>query len=496
MTITRRIYIILLGIVVVAAIVTLVWSAGRPVQQTSPGKVAATQAASGWDPVGEFNASVDQIPESDRAIALFAQAFHRLRALDPWKDGRLRPGEDGWEDLRAWIDQGEVQQAFTELEEAARRPAFGMKLSSIEDPIWVRDPADPEAGVDSIDLGSPLIMDMLLPHLGIVRWTCGLLSADAMIALETDDRARFARSVRTRLGLIRLIKQPNTLISQIVQVAELERVREDIHDAMLAKPELIDEPMAKEIEQGLADMFENHLQRDMRWEQLTLEDGLRRMLDQSGAFEPHAPSRSWTPRRSRTSQPTHRRADIPVTSFEPHFREVVEQHERCSELAIKATQMPWKPMPEGFSDEMEAWEQDAPSIPGQIARRWFGILAPKWDLWALTIRTSNQNMIALRLLLAAHRHRLRHGDPALALADIDPDLMTFQPTDGFTGGPLQYRWTDTGPLIYALGADGDDDGGRHALDADGEPLQTISDDYLTSKPDGDWRLYPPPPPGG
>lgn len=496
MTTTHRIYLIVMGTLVVAAIVTLVWAAGWPVQQASSGKIVPTQPASSWDPVGEFNASVDEIPESDRAVGLFVQAFHRLRALDPWKDGSGRPGEAGWEDLRVWIDQGEVQQAFAELEEAARRPAFGMKLSSIEDPIWVRDPADPEAGVDSIDLGSPLIMDMLLPHLGIVRWTCGLLSADAMIALETDDPARFTKSVLTRLGLIRLIKQPSTLISQLVQVAELERIREDIHDAMLIKPLLIGEPMAEEFERALADMFEHHLPRDMRWEQLTLEDGLRRMLDQSGGYEPYGTVAFMDALKIEDFAAYPPPTDIPVASFEPHFREVVEQHERCSKLAIEATEMPWKPMPEGFSDEMEAWEQAAPSIPGQIARNWFGILSPKWDKWALTIRTSNQNMIALRLLLAAHRHRLRHGDPALALADIDPDLLTFQPIDGFTGGPLQYRWTDTGPLIYALGADGDDDGGVHVFGDDGEPYLTVTDEYLRDRPDGDWRLYPPPPPGG
>lgn len=42
---------------------------------------------------------------------------------------------------------------------------------------------------------------------------------------------------------------------------------------------------------------------------------------------------------------------------------------------------------------------------------------------------------------------------------------------------------------YQAGSD------RHRL-RHGEPLQTISDDYLTSKADCDWRLYPPPPPGG
>lgn len=496
MRITYRVCLIVVGILVLSLIVKLVWAAGQPVQQTSPAKIGSPQAPSGWDPVGEFNASVDQIPESDRAVGLFAEAFHRLRALDPWKDSSIRPGEEGWEDLCAWIEEPEVQRAFTELEEAARRSELGIGLSSIEDPTWSRDHADAEATVGHNSPGSPLIMNMLQPYVGIVRWTSGMLSADAMIALETGDRARFTESVRTRLGLTRLIKQPNMLINQLVQVAELERVREDIHQAISTKPDLIDEAMAKEFEAILADVTEHHILRDMRWEQLKLEDGLRRMLTTSGEFDPQRTAVFMEAINTDDFAALPPPSEVPFASMNTAFREVIEHFERYSNRANKAIEMPWEPQSESLNAQLEAWKREDPSIPWQIARLWFDMLSPSWDQWAVTIRTSNQNMIALRLLLAAHRHRLRHGDPALALADIDPDLMTFQPTDGFTGGPLQYRWTDSGPLIYALGADGDDDGGRHALDADGEPLQTISDDYLTSKPDGDWRLYPPPPPGG
>lgn len=495
-----RTLIVLLAVLMIAAVVVLVRVMMKggltPADLVRGGfgpPLANRPATPGvWDPVGEVNSGIDQVPESDRAVTPIAEAFHRLRALGPGPDLRVRPGEDGWAQAGAWVSREEVQQAIGVLEEASRRPVLGMNLSSVDDPSWSREaPSSTDAEGGPAAAGSPLVMDMLLPHLGVIRWFGGVLSADGLIALEANDPARFMRSLRTRIGLARLVAEPSLLISQLVQVAELERVRADIQHALVHRPGFIDGPTAAEIETLLADVLDHHLTRDMAWERVVLEDVLRRLLDDSGAYDPEkALAFSKTMNDVDAAKPAP--SAPAVTDFEPDIREVVQQHDRCSALAMEAIEVPWKPMPEGLGAEIEAWERESASILGRIARLYFGIITPKWDKWAAAVRTSTQSMAGLRLLLAAHRHHLRHGEPARTLSDIDPDLLPFDPIDGFTGGPLHYRWTDSGPLIYALGADNDDDGGRHVFRTDGMPYRTITDQFLREQPDGDWLLFPAP----
>jgi len=65
--------------------------------------------------------------------------------------------------------------------------------------------------------------------------------------------------------------------------------------------------------------------------------------------------------------------------------------------------------------------------------------------------------IAVRLRIAAERHRLRHGSFPESIAVMDDDLLTFDPIDLFTGEPLHYVLSDRGPRIYSSGPDRDHD---------------------------------------
>ena len=79
----------------------------------------------------------------------------------------------------------------------------------------------------------------------------------------------------------------------------------------------------------------------------------------------------------------------------------------------------------------------------------------------------------------------------MGLLDIDADLLTFDPVDGFTGEAVQYRWVDGRALVYAVGADGDDDGGKLVKTLGEQSGYLISDEYLHERWDGDMVLFPP-----
>jgi hypothetical protein len=62
--------------------------------------------------------------------------------------------------------------------------------------------------------------------------------------------------------------------------------------------------------------------------------------------------------------------------------------------------------------------------------------------------------------LAVQRYRLAAGRLPDALADLVPDYLGTVPLDPFDGNDLRYKKLDTGFVVYSIGEDGKDDGGR------------------------------------
>ena len=63
---------------------------------------------------------------------------------------------------------------------------------------------------------------------------------------------------------------------------------------------------------------------------------------------------------------------------------------------------------------------------------------------------------------ALERHRLAHQGYPESLGELVPAYLAAIPTDVPAGGPLRYRRTEDGYLLYSLGSNGTDEGGRSA----------------------------------
>ena len=64
--------------------------------------------------------------------------------------------------------------------------------------------------------------------------------------------------------------------------------------------------------------------------------------------------------------------------------------------------------------------------------------------------------------LAVERYRLARGKLPEALGQLVPDYLPAVPEDPFDGTPLRYRRTERGFVVYSVGEDGNDDGGKAA----------------------------------
>jgi hypothetical protein len=65
-----------------------------------------------------------------------------------------------------------------------------------------------------------------------------------------------------------------------------------------------------------------------------------------------------------------------------------------------------------------------------------------------------------RVGLAIQRYRLAEGKLPDALARLVPTYLDAVPKDPFDGNDLRYKELETGFVVYSIGEDGSDDGGK------------------------------------
>lgn len=95
-----------------------------------------------------------------------------------------------------------------------------------------------------------------------------------------------------------------------------------------------------------------------------------------------------------------------------------------------------------------------------------GILVPGDLNWVHVVIDEPWCLVRLRIVaavLAIERYRLKKGDWPKTLTDLVPEYLQDVPEDPFDGVPLRYQRLDGGFIVYSVGWDRIDDGGRAQL---------------------------------
>lgn len=467
----------------------------------------AKQLPSPWDPVGDWNKRVEATPPGDRAFPVLAEIAARLRVIGDTTEGAApgqstpdfidaRPGDEGWDDLVAWLGRDDVGVVLDRIEEAARRPRMASPMLDRDSPEWIDAMA--AQGITIAPDPSPvwpqqIMIHVMLPGLGPERLSTRVLFARARLAAETGDSAGFCRIVETGVALGLKPDRTPFLIDRLVLAADLMMMHGVVAETLRDRPDLIDEASAVRLDAAMArgaDALMGGAAEAYAGESVMLEDILRRMVDSRGVFDPvraHATSGMLD---GFTSGAAPSPSSVERGSINAELLAVYERHAAQIAARRASLEIPWRAV------AADAAQTPATprlrSIPDAIAAQVLTLFDLKGEGGVPVFRTAYEDLVGLRVALAAHRHTLRHGALPASLDDIDPDLLAFDPVDGFTGGRLFLRLTDAGVVVYAAGADGDDDGGRRtgAKDDEDKPLRTITDAYLEAGTDGDWVCFP------
>ena len=129
------------------------------------------------------------------------------------------------------------------------------------------------------------------------------------------------------------------------------------------------------------------------------------------------------------------------------------------ERAVSSSSLP-PPASLGATDELEK--------AGRVAHDWFYPYSSMFlsDPSQVIVREAS-TQASLRLATTAFAvERFRHGQGRLPadLNELTPQFLANVPTDPFDGAPLRYRRLSRGYLIYSVGIDRRDNGGREGSD--------------------------------
>ena len=455
-----------------------------------------------WNPAASYNAWLARVPEEDKAwpvlVEVYFEHYESVFRSDTFVNfaGTLPHHPRRWERYRESLESEAVDDLTAGLEKAASRSVMGCDLLNSTDPYehaallahgledaqWRPNPPE----------NLPM-MDVQLPWLGRARSVTHILQGRAALALEEGDPASFVRLIEAIEATSDLNSDLPILIGQLVELAIDAVNQETIAWALAAHQDQFEEVHLAR----LADVLRRQSETEFRWpgERLAFHDAVRRMADEQGTIA----AQKFADGNFLGGEPV----SIPVYQLHPSAQRMLLVQQNMLERGIVLGEIPWNQ----DIATAESVLQDQRTELNALADKVLDILIPVFDKAVDRVRMFRQQSIGLQIAVAAYRHRLRHGDFPASLDAFEADLLSTEPVDAFTGEPLKYTLTDTGPLIYSVGDDRVDDGGQirwgtEETDSGEERRKRTWPQWYTSQeaarllrknPEaikGDWVLFP------
>jgi len=452
------------------------------------------------DHLAEINAPAAALPEEDRAWPLYREAKLRLTGMpDALADtGGLDAASIDDRALvgaaRAFVEENE--EALELIHHGSEKAGMGAVLSHEVDAALHPDRAG--SGIEDAVIRESLI-GVLLPQLGVLRGHARLLATDALLAsLEDDaDRALSDLEAMARLG-VHCDDLP-MLISELTAMAILAYALQTAGDLLEIDPDLFSDEQLARLGHVLAGAASDEVTA-INWqvERRIFDDIVQRVYTDDGTgdgrlvFEGLKGLATYS---SLAGTPIDLGAGALVAgpvagAIAPGRAELTRAADELYGHAERVSATPlWR------------WDADvlAPPIDldSPLERIWLQTLravAPAYRASAFAREQLLQRRDAVLGAIALELHRRRHDAYPEALDALGPDLLPSLPRDRFDGGTLRYVLTESGPLLYSVGPDGVDDGGRpmeRRMSYDvWAAFHGLKGQVVTPAHRGDWVLWP------
>ncbi len=427
------------------------------------------------DYLAELNAPAVALAPQEKAWPLYREAILALReVVDPARSAR--PGEQGWTELVAALEA--QAPALAMVREAAARPGLGYVAGfGIDEPdraLWPGLPGAAETAPGSL-------ISVLLPHLAEVQKLVRVLAADMHRAAAAGDGALAAADFEAAIGMSQQVRDPATLIGQLVALALVSKAIETLGEVLALHPEAFTDAELRRLAHGVAALDRDRLRVRLDGERMFFADFLQRVYTDDGEGDGYvtAAGLEWLGTGVAGARP-----DAPAYLMAPAAaivmagrREMNSMYERLVARAEAEWSKPlWLQDSEALDREIEALEA---SSVNHVRYLPVLLLMPAYGRAGVQAELAAQRRDAVLVAIALELHRRRSGAWPESLDVLVPDLLPSVPPDRFDGKPLRYRLIDGKPLLYSIGSDRDDDAGMPASD----------ESPGFKRGDGDWVLW-------
>lgn len=455
----------------------------------------------------EYNETIEQIPENDRAYDLYIEATIALEPLPEsllgvWPD--IAPEHPAYQDATAYLEHS--ARAISLIHKAAARPRMGETLSNAADPritemLRKRHPEYTEQTQQPKE--NPAMVTVALPLLAHLRTMYRLLAFDAHTAARNRKSDQVVQNVTTMLGLAEHAAEAPTLISSLVGLAiyhgTLWTTAQIIHDY----PDLFSSDQLRNLAHRHAAFMNGNPRVNLAGERWFFEDFVQRVYTDDGHGNGHITAAGLRLLFSQTIPETDMSSQFGPPPLAPiaaaliaDRADMMAKHDELMTQVERDALLPmWKYGSDDWADlGIQMLDNDL------IQRtRYFPLtmLMPAFGRAIQTVEKTIQQRDALLTGIALELHKRNHGDYPETLDALVPAYLPQVPPDRFTGKPIHYALIDGLPRLWSVGADRNDDGGiapvgdrtdenRWVPKAEARQNEQIDPERY----DGDWILWP------
>ncbi|MFO0972464.1 MAG: hypothetical protein U1A27_03360 [Phycisphaerae bacterium] len=422
-------------------------------------------------------------------------------------------------DCPGWKATGEFvaanQRSIALVREASGRPLFGRLVTAKPDEELTagkraRLPAAAIPEPSASELENPSLIGVLLPDLSVLRTEARWLRADALVAAGGGDAARAAADIEAMLAISDHVMETPFLISDLVAIATSTMTAQLTGGMLADRPATFDEATLARLSHRFAGLNGGRsfrLRLDM--ERAMFEDFVQRYYTDDGHGDGHLKGNidlvmsasDAVTMMSGISVNSSAKPLLPIASaVMASRRQLLKRYHELMDLMEKDAALPlWQ---RGPARAEEALEEMGRSVVERARYLPLTILLPSLSRAAYLMDIATQERDAIEVAIALELYRRAHGSYPQTLAELAPRFIPTVPPDRFDGRPLKYALRDGKPVVYSVGADRDDDGGR--LPAGMRPAQAAAKAREWCEPDhvsealarhsianGDWVLWPP-----
>lgn len=522
---------------------SLAWQAFRVARWGFAGVVALYLLSAAVFFVGKPSPKVDYVEalnrqapaaaEADRAWPLYARAMATMagavtpagqvdrEALKAYRtEGKNRelnhlldalPGDPEWPKVVAMLDRH--RDALALVREAAARPALGFRLGRDGDAY------DPDVYPEHQPLpeGEPyadLLISVLLPYLNELRGMAKLLALDAAAAREAGDAARLRADIDAMLGIARHADHGGILISNLVSIGITALAMDEVERSLVQAPGLLPDTDLRALAHRIGGPKVAAEIVSLRGERMFFEDLLQHIYTDNGRGDGRI-----TPQGLRTistigdlgGSSRTRAVDDEVVMYAvvpaamPFLASRKELADKQDSLMAICEANMARPMREADWARLDRQVKTLTESSVQKVRYLpVALLFPAISRVQETAERSLARREAVVTAIALELYRRQNGGAyPERLEALVPRFLPEVPRDRIDGAPMRYGIAEGRPVLYSVGVDRDDDGGKVYVNPNGDidarapadwPPEVEATSLRREIVDADWVLFPEPRP--